>query len=47
MAIIDTFIQAELPSVEFLLKYHPDFFDEAMAPVGAADFVGSTVAAMA
>jgi hypothetical protein len=47
MAIIDTFIQAELPSVEVLLQSHPDFFDEAIAPVGAAEFVGSTVAALA
>jgi hypothetical protein len=47
MAIIDAFIQAELPSVEVLLKSHPDFFDTAITPGEAAALIGSTVAALA
>jgi len=47
MALIDTFIQAELPSVEALLKSHPDFFDTAITPCNAAALIGSTVAALA
>ena len=47
MAVIYTFIQAELPTVEVLLKSHPDFFDAAITPSDAADFTGSTVAALA
>jgi len=47
MTLIDTFIQTELPSVEALLQSHPDFFDAAMPPNDAADFIGSTVAALA
>jgi hypothetical protein len=47
MAIIDTFIQAELPSMEVLLNSHPDFFDAAIPPSDAAALIGSTVAALA
>ena len=47
MALIDTLFRAELPTVEVLLNSHPDFFDEAIAPSGAAEFLGSTVAALA
>ena len=47
MSLFNTLIQAELPSVEALLKSKPDFFDEAITPVEAAGFIGSTVAAMA
>jgi|APSaa5957512535_1039671.scaffolds.fasta_scaffold173135_1 hypothetical protein len=47
MALIDTLLRVELPTVEVLLKSHPDFFDEAIAPSGAAEFIGSTVAALA
>lgn len=47
MSLFNTLIQAELPTVEALLKTKPDFFDEAITPVDAAGFVGSTVAALA
>ena len=47
MALLDTLLRAEIPTVEVLLKSHPDFFDEAITPIGAADFIGSTVAALA
>jgi len=47
MTVLDTLIRAEIPSVDLLLKTHPDFFDEAIAPIGAAEFVGTTVAALA
>jgi hypothetical protein len=47
MALINTLIQAELPSVEALLKTHPDFFDAAITPCDAATLIGSTVAALA
>ena len=40
MTVLDTLIRAELPSVDLLLETHPDFFDEAIAPIGAAEFVG-------
>ena len=47
MALINTLIQAELPSLEALLKTHPDFFDAAITPCDAATLIGSTVAALA
>ena len=47
MQLIDTFLCAELASVEKLLENHPGYFDEAIPPSKAADFIGSTVAALA
>jgi hypothetical protein len=47
MQLIDTFLHAELASVEKLLENHPGYFDEAIPPSKAADFIGSTVAALA
>jgi hypothetical protein len=47
MRLIDTFIDAELTSVEKLLESHPDYFDAAIPPSQAAGFIGSTVAALA
>ena len=47
MGPAELFLETRLPSVETLLERYPGYFDEALAPQQAADFLGSTSAALA